>query len=88
MLETLSNSIAYVGMGLVLVAFVLETRGKISSRGPAYLGLMIVGSALLAVRAAYAQEWAFLILEVVWLAAAVWALFGRTPASAPRTETG
>jgi hypothetical protein len=87
MLETLSNSVAYVGMGLVLVAFVLETRGKISSRGSAYLGLMIAGSGLLALRAAYAQEWAFLILEVVWLAAAVWALFGRRPATQSRSET-
>ena len=81
MLETISNSIAYVGMGLVLVAFVLETRGKISSRGSAYLGLMIVGSGLLAVRAAYAQEWAFLILEIVWCVAALAALVRPGPAA-------
>jgi len=68
---------AYAGMICILVAFVLETRGRLSSRGAPYLWLMIVGSGLLALRAAHTHEWAFLILEAVWCAAAVWALFGR-----------
>ena len=81
MIETLSSLIAFIGMGLILIAFVLETRGKLSSRGSAYLWLMTVGSGLLALRAAHSREWAFLILELVWCVAAVWALLGRTPAA-------
>jgi hypothetical protein len=82
MIETTSSMIAYAGMSLILAAFVLETRGKLSSRGAPYLWLMTAGSGLLALRAAHSQEWAFLILETVWCVAAVWALFGRAPAPA------
>jgi len=69
--------IAYVGMICILAAFVLETRGVWSSRSRAYLGLMMVGSGLLALRAASSREWAFLILEVVWCVAAGLALLPR-----------
>jgi hypothetical protein len=72
--ETITAAQAYVGMLLILVAFVLETRGSLSSRGNTYLGLMAVGSAMLAVRAAHSREWAFLILEAVWCVAAIIAL--------------
>ena len=66
--------VAYVGMLCILGAFVAETRGWIGSRSRSYLGWMAIGSALLAWRAAVTQEWAFLILEVVWCAAALAAL--------------
>ncbi len=69
-----SSGLAYVGMLFILGAFVGETQGRMSSRGAAYLWLMTVGSALLAVRAAHMREWAFLVLELVWCLAAVWAL--------------
>ena len=85
MTETLFSSIAYIGMGMILTAFVLETRGKLSSRGSGYLWLMTLGSGLLALRAAYSREWAFLILEVAWCVAAVWALCGRSPAPTAQT---
>jgi len=69
-----SSAMAYAGMGVILLAFFLETRGMLDSRGAVYLGLMVVGSAMLAVRAAHVREWAFLVLEAAWCAAAVWAL--------------
>jgi hypothetical protein len=74
MVELLSSAISYTGMLCILSAFVLETQGRLSSRGAPYLWLMVVGSGLLAVRAAHSREWAFLILEAVWCAAAVYAL--------------
>ena len=79
MIETLSSLMAYTGMTCILVAFVLETRGLLSSRSGPYLALMTVGSGLLALRAAHSSEWAFLILEMVWCAAALWALLARRP---------
>lgn len=69
-----SSALAYAGMLSILFAFVMETRGLMSSRGSAYLLAMAVGSALLGVRAAHMREWAFFLLETVWCAAAVWAL--------------
>ncbi len=74
MIDTLSSLVAYTGMTCILVAFVFETRGKLSSRSSPYLWLMTVGSGLLALRAAHSNEWAFLILEGVWCVAAVWAI--------------
>ena len=71
----ISSYIAYIGMLCILIAFVFETRGRLDSRGSVYLWLMIVGSALLGMRAAHMQEWAFLILESVWCGAAAWALW-------------
>ena len=73
-MTAVTNTMAYIGMLSILAAFVLETRGRLDSRGGLYLGMMIVGSALLAIRAAHTQEWAFLILEAVWCIAAVAAL--------------
>ena len=69
-----TSAMAYIGMLSILAAFVLETRGRLDSRGGMYLWMMILGSALLAIRAAYMSEWAFLILEAVWCLAAALAL--------------
>lgn len=73
-LTRVSSVLAYLGMISILAAFVLETQGRLSSRGSVYLGLMAFGSGLLAVRAAHMREWAFLMLEVVWFIAAAWAM--------------
>ena len=70
----LSESIAYVGMMCILLAFLLETRNVLHSKQPTYLVLMAVGSGLLGVRAFLIDEWAFFVLEVVWCGAAVLAL--------------
>ena len=74
----LSESIAYIGMMSILLAFLLETRNVLHSKQPLYLFLMAFGSGLLGVRAFLIDEWAFLVLEVVWCAAAVLALFSLT----------
>lgn len=74
-LEPLTNIAAYIGMFCILFAFVAETRGKINSRELAYLLLMAVGSGILGVRALHTGEWAFVVLEAVWMGAALLAIF-------------
>jgi|TARA_B110000444_G_scaffold187320_1_gene176635 hypothetical protein len=74
MSDVFSEILAYVGMASILLAFLLETRDTLSSKGLAYLLLMAVGSGLLAIRAYLISEWAFFILEIVWCGAAVIAL--------------
>jgi hypothetical protein len=74
MSELLSELLAYIGMASILLAFLLETRDALSSKGTIYLLLMAFGSGLLAIRAYLISEWAFFILEVVWCGAAVIAL--------------
>ena len=69
-----SEAIAYIGMLSILLAFLLETRDVLHSKQPLYLFMMAFGSGLLGIRAFLISEWAFLVLEVVWCAAAVVAL--------------
>ena len=75
-----SEVVAYLGMALILTAFLLETRDFLSSKSPTYLWMMAGGAGLLAIRAYLIDEWAFFILEAVWFGAAVmglWALSTR-----------
>mgnify|MGYP003992182961 FL=1 len=74
MLETTMYG-AYLGMALILAAFALETRGKISSRAPAYLWIMAIGQILLGIRAGVTQEWPFVALSIVWAGFAFYAIF-------------
>jgi hypothetical protein len=65
-------------MILILSAFLMETRDILHSKAAPYLGLMALGSGLLAVRAYLIDEWAFFILEGAWFAAAalgLWSLW-------------
>ena len=78
-----SEGVAYLGMTLILSAFLLETRDFLNSKSPPYLWMMAGGAALLAIRAYLIDEWAFFILEAVWFGAAVmglWALSTRNSA--------
>ena len=75
-----SEGVAYLGMTLILSAFLLEPRDFLNSKSPTYLWMMAGGAALLAIRAYLIDEWAFFILEAVWFLAAVmglWALSNR-----------
>ena len=75
-----SEVVAYLGMALILTAFLLETRNFLNSKSPTYLWMMAGGAGLLAIRAYLIDEWAFFILEAVWFLAAVmglWALSNR-----------
>ena len=69
-----SQSIAYIGMVSILLAFLLETRDVLHSKQPVYLFLMAFGSGLLGVRAFMIDEWAFFVLEVAWCGAALLAM--------------
>ena len=70
-----SEAIAYLGMVLILSAFFLETRDILHSKAPPYLGLMALGSGLLAIRAYLIDEGACFILEGAWFAAAMLGLW-------------
>ncbi|DAC27819.1 MAG TPA: hypothetical protein HA330_00455 [Candidatus Thalassarchaeaceae archaeon] len=73
-LEPVTSVASFLGMLCILCAFVLETRGYLNSRGLKYLSLMAVGSAILGIRALHTGEWAFVILELVWMVAALLAI--------------
>ena len=71
---------AYLGMAMVLIAFVTETRGMVSSRSMGYLSLMGVGEVLLTIRASVTGEWPFAVLGAIWAFFASWSIF-KPPAN-------
>ena len=73
---------AYIGMAMVLLAFVTETRGLLSSRSVTYLMLMGVGEILLTIRASITGEWPFAVLGAIWALFALWSIF-KPPATSP-----
>ncbi len=73
-IELFSEILSYIGMILILSAFLLETRNILGSKDRIYLILMAAGSGLLAIRALLIYEWAFLVLEVIWCLAAIMAI--------------
>jgi hypothetical protein len=73
-LELFSEVLSYIGMIMILTAFILETRNFVKSKDKIYLSLMAIGSGLLAIRALLIHEWAFLVLEVIWCIAAILAI--------------
>jgi hypothetical protein len=72
-----SETVAFLGMFLILCAFFLETQNIIHSKTSSYLTLMAIGSGILAVRAYLIEEWAFFILEVAWFVTAVLGFLAR-----------
>ncbi len=65
---------AYIGMTMVLIAFITETRGMVSSRSMTYLTLMAIGEGLLTLRAYVTGEWPFAVLGAIWAAFAVYSI--------------
>ena len=70
------------GSLLVLAAFALAQRGVLDQKSPRYLGLNVIGSAILAVQALVLHQWGFLLLEGVWALVSAVSLVGvlRRPA--------
>jgi hypothetical protein len=73
-----SETVAFLGMFLILCAFFLETQSIIHSKASSYLLLMAIGSGILAIRAYLIEEWAFFILEVAWFITAMLGFLARS----------
>jgi hypothetical protein len=69
---------------LVLAAFLAAQSGVLHPTSRTYLGLNLAGSAVLAVLAALAVQWGFLLLESVWAAVSASGLVRHAAAARPR----
>lgn len=72
--------VSAVGAFLILLAFFLLQTGRMRPDQTSYQLLNLVGAGLLATAATMTESWAFVVLNVVWAAVALWALV-RPPAS-------
>lgn len=59
--------IGWAGAVLVLTAFGLNTRGRVTARSVSYLAMNAVGSVGLAISTAAAHAWPSAAVNVVWL---------------------
>lgn len=64
------------GALMILAAFALNQFAGLDRHGFPYLGLNLVGAAILAVVAAVHGQWGFLLLQGVWAVVALWGLIG------------
>jgi len=70
-------AVQLTGALLVLLAFALAQARVLALTSPAYLGLNLVGSAVLAGNAAVGGQWGFVLLNATWCAVSAGALLRR-----------
>jgi hypothetical protein len=63
-----------VGAVLILVAYGAAQIERLDPQSRLYLGLNLVGSAILGVLAATTAQWGFLLLEGAWALISLWGL--------------
>jgi hypothetical protein len=80
--DTISTAIGFFGVGLLLLAFVLNLAGVLKAEGIPYLGLNLIGATLAGLSSWMIDFMPFVILEGTWAAATLVALVrtltGRT----------
>lgn len=73
----MGDAIQIAGAVVILVAYLLNLRGRLLPTSYPYLALNLAGSATLAVIAALQLNWGFLLLEGVWSLVSAWGLLQR-----------
>jgi hypothetical protein len=76
-----SDIIASAGVGLILIAFLLNLAGTWSREAAPYLWLNLIGASLAAVASAIIGFFPFVVMEGVWAIAALAGLVRRSSSS-------
>ena len=73
-----------LGSLLILGAFIAAQRGRLSTQSRLYLSLNLIGAGVLAVLAAVAGEYGFLLLGLSWAVVAAHSLLAACVGRSPR----
>ena len=76
MTDLLMKGGSVVGFLLLVVAYLMNQRGRLAADGAVYLGLNASGAFLLAAYSVHIREWVFVGLEGFWCLASLYA-WGR-----------
>jgi hypothetical protein len=81
--QLLIEIIGWIGMVLILFAYVQLSRGRMTGRSPAYQWLNVVGAACFVVNSGYKHAWPSAVLNVIWAGIGVYTLWvvGRRAAA-------
>ena len=71
---TVADLVGTAGVSMLLIAFVLNQREKLSEHSRTFLAMNLVGAALCATSAWLVKFYPFLVLETVWALVALWGL--------------
>jgi hypothetical protein len=70
----MDQAVQVIGALLILVAYATAQFGALNQRSRLYLGLNLLGSAVLTLLAWREEQWGFLLLEGVWAVVSLWGL--------------
>ena len=85
---SLADIIGTVGVSMLLIAFVLNQRERLSEHSRGFLAMNLVGAALCATSAWMVKFYPFLVLETVWALVALWGLLRWSADRQHRDEGG
>lgn len=78
---TLSDLIGTIGVGMLLIAFVLNQHRTISEHSRPFLAMNLFGALLCGYSAWLVRFMPFVVLETVWALFAAWGLWRWSPAT-------
>lgn len=84
---TAADLIGTAGVSMLLIAFVLNQRERLSEHSRGFLAMNLIGAALCATSAWMVKFYPFLVLETVWALVALWGLM-RWSAQRQRRDEG
>jgi len=83
-----ADIVGTAGVSLLLIAFVLNQRERLSEHSRAFLAMNLIGAALCAASAWMVEFYPFLVLETVWALVALWGLLRWSATRQLRDEDG
>lgn len=80
---TLADIIATIGISILLVAFILNSRGMLAANKTWYNLLNVIGAALCGISAYMISFYPFVVLETVWAIVALISLYRSVSRETP-----